>query len=191
MRDAARADFLRLVRPQWKRLNRVACRYTINVEDARDLVQETLLRAWRSFSPSQERSYSPSWLFVVMRSAVMDWGRTAKRRIKLVATPDSDLTEIAPADLTEPFSPLPSMDEERFREFLDDRIVAALDALEPQFREVITLSVAGDLNYREIAEVLDCPLGTVMSRIARARRALRERLSSFARQTGWIKETRP
>ena len=183
-------EFLRFVRPQWKRMHHVARRYTAGEEDARDLVQETLLRAWRSFSPSQERSYSQAWLFVIMRSAAVDWQRTAKRRIKLVLTSDSELTELAPADLAEPFCPLPSMDEERFREFLDDRIVAALESLDASFREVIILSVAGELSYREIAEVLDCPVGTVMSRMARARRGLRENLAAFARQSGWMKETR-
>ncbi|MCH8241923.1 MAG: sigma-70 family RNA polymerase sigma factor, partial [Planctomycetes bacterium] len=87
----------------------------------------------------------------------------------------------------EPFSPLPSFDECRFREFLDDRLVEALDRLEPAFREIVMLSAAGDLSYREIAQVLDCPVGTVMSRMARARRSLREALSSFATQAGWIR----
>ena len=101
---------------------------------------------------------------------------------------DTELTEALPTDLTEPFAPAPNLlDEERFREFLDDHLAAALDGLEPIFREVIVMSVAGGLNYREIGEVLDCPVGTVMSRMARARRSLREGLSSFATQAGWIR----
>ena len=72
------------------------------------------------------------------------------------------------------------MSEAAFRELLDDRLTRALDALAPAFREVVILSVAGDLTYREIARVLDCPVGTVMSRMARARRALRERLADVA-----------
>jgi RNA polymerase sigma-70 factor (ECF subfamily) len=72
------------------------------------------------------------------------------------------------------------MSEAHFYEFLDDRLVAALEELDPPNREVVVLSVAGGLNYREIGEVLDCPMGTVMSRMARARRALRERLAEFA-----------
>ncbi len=139
-----------------------------------------MLRAWRNYAPDDQRSYSRSWLYVILRSAVIDWDRAARRRIRLVPTPDGELTELAPADLTEPFAPLPNMSEERFREFLDDRVVEALDNLAPVFREVIVLSVAGDLNYREIAQVLDCPTGTVMSRLARARRALREQLGDFA-----------
>ena len=63
-----------------------------------------------------------------------------------------------------------------------------MDELEPAFREVIVLSGAGDLSYRKIAEVLDCPVGTVMSRMARARRALRENLVAFAQHRACKKE---
>lgn len=178
--EASAEVFLRYLQPHWRRLHFVSRRYAAREEDARDLVQETLLKAWRGFSPTEDRTYRRGWLFVIMRNVVLDWQLTASRRIKLVLVPDSDLTEIAPPDLTEPFSPLPPMDEARFRDFLDDRVAAAMDALEPSFREVIVLSVAGGLNYREIAEVLDCPVGTVMSRMARGRRGLRERLARYA-----------
>ena len=80
------------------------------------------------------------------------------------------------------------MDEDRFREFLDDKVVAALDAIDPAYREVLILAVAGDLTYREIGEVLACPVGTVMSRMARARRQLRERLAVHARSVGGVTE---
>lgn len=182
--------FVRYVRPHWRRLHLVARSSAASNHDVCDLVQETLLRAWRNFSPAEERTYRGAWLFVIMRNVAAEWHRSAGRRIRLVPLPDSDLTELAPADLTEAFAPLPAMDEERFREFLDDRLARALDGLEPAFREVIVLSVAGGLNYREVAEVLDCPVGTVMSRMARARRALRERLADFAKAQGWAVEGR-
>lgn len=172
--------FLEYVRPRWRRLHLVARRYTARLQDADDLVQETLLRAWGGFSPGDERTYRPAWLFVILRNVAYEWHRTAKRKVTLVPVPDAELTEIAACDPSEPFCLLPPMDEDRFREFLDDRIVAALDALDAPFREVVILSVAAGLTYRQIAEVLDCPVGTVMSRMARARRALRERLVAFA-----------
>ncbi len=169
--------FLSYVEPHWRRLQVVARQYVARDQDAGDLVQETLLRAWRSFCPTEERTYRRAWLFVIMRNIALEWQRNAARKVKLILVADSELTELAPADPTGPLCPLPQMDEQAFREFLDQRIVAALDALEAPFREVIILSVAGDLSYREIARVLDCPVGTVMSRMARARRALRERLA--------------
>lgn len=174
--------FLNFVRPHWRRLHVAARQYVPRAGDAHDLVQEVLLRAWRGFTPTDESAYRRAWLFVIMRNVILEWRRTARRRIRITPVTDTELTELASSDPSEPFSPLPAMDEQQFREFLDDRIVAALDSLDAAFREVIVLSVAGDLNYREIAEVLDCPVGTVMSRMARARRILRERLAEYAHE---------
>lgn len=172
--------FEAFVAPHVRRLWALARQYARTPEDAADLVQETFLRAWRDFSPAHEMAYRRAWLVVILRNVATDWGRAERRRIRVMPLDDAELTEVILADATQPFAPLPAMDEARFREFLDDRLVAALDALPAGFREVIVLSVAGELNYREIAEVLDCPVGTVMSRIGRARRALRERLADHA-----------
>lgn len=178
--NGTRDIFIRYVSPRCRRLHLVAQQYVACEEDAHDLVQEAMLRAWQRFSVIEERTHSPSWLFVILRHVAIDWQRTANRRIKLVPILHGELTDLADTDLTEPFCPFPTMTEEAFREFLDDRVATALDALDPSFREVILLSVIGELTYREIAEVLDCPLGTVLSRMARARRALRERLADYA-----------
>lgn len=172
--------FLEFVQPQLRQMYVVARQYVNGENEANDLVQESLLRAWRSFSSAQGRAYQRAWLFAIMRNVAWEWHRTATRRVRLVPFPDSELTEVASQNPEEPFAQLRAMDETRFREFLDDRILAALEALETPFREVVVLSVAGELSYREIAEVLGCPVGTVMSRMARARRILRERLAEFA-----------
>lgn len=172
--------FMHYIQPHWKGLHVVARQYAKSEEDASDLVQETLLRAWKNFSLAGEKEYRRAWLFTIMRNVAVDWQRMTKRRIKLHLLPHSELTEVASSSLADPFCPVPAMNEESFFEFLDDSIVAALNCLEPPFREVIVLSVAGELNYREIAEVFDCPVGTVMSRMARARRMLRERLADLA-----------
>lgn len=174
--------FETFVTPHLPRLSALARQYARTPEDAADLVQETLLRAWRNFSASQGAAYRHAWLIVILRNAAVDWSRAKRRRIRATPLEDAELTEALVVDASEPFAPLPAMGEEKFREFLDDRLAAALDALPPAYREVIVLSVAGDLNYREIAEVLDCPVGTVMSRMGRARRTLREQLADYARQ---------
>jgi len=169
--------FESFVSPHLRRLSVLARQYTRTPEDAADLVQETLMRAWRDFSPVHEAAYRRAWLLVILRNVAIDWSRAERRRIRMTPLSDAELTELAAPDASEPFAVLPAWDEARFREYLDDRLSAALDALPDVFREVILLSVAGELNYREIAEVLDCPVGTVMSRMARARRLLRERLA--------------
>ena len=173
-------SFLDYLRPHWQRLRAASWQYAASAEDANDLMQDTLLRAWRNYSTTDERTHSRAWILVIMRNVALEWHRSASRRIKFVPVTEAELTEFAPTDPAEPFASLPSMDEKQFREFLDEKLASALDALEPSFREVIILSAAGGLNYREISQVLDCPLGTVMSRMARARRALRRRLSEFA-----------
>ncbi len=185
--DATEIDFLRQVRPLYARLDAVARRYCPHPEDAADLVQETLLRAWKAFSPIETPSRPRAWLFAIMRNIVIDWYRSSRRHVDLLPAYE-ELTEIAAPGMDEPLAPLSAMTEEGFREFLDANIARALQALEAPFREVILLSVAGDLGYREIADVLDCPLGTVMSRMARARRFLRDRLGEFDRAAGRMKE---
>ncbi len=172
--------FEAFVAPHLQRLGVLARQYARRPEDAADLLQETLLRAWRNFSPIHDAAYRRAWLVVILRNIAVDWSRADRRRIPATPLDAGELTEVIASDASEPFAPLPQMDEARFREFLDDRLVAALDALEPPYREVVVLSVAGGLNYREIGEVLDCPVGTVMSRMARARRALRECLADYA-----------
>ena len=79
-----------------------------------------------------------------------------------------------------------NLEEEFFTSGLDDRVVQAIDALPEEFREVLVLSDLGDLKYNEIMQVLELPLGTVKSRLFRARRLLQESLLSFARESGHL-----
>jgi RNA polymerase sigma-70 factor (ECF subfamily) len=181
----AETVFLRFVRLYWQRLHLVAQRFASTDVDAEDLVQEALLRAWKSFKPAEEHKYRGGWLFAILRSVAIDWARSRKGRIKLVPSDQHELTERFESEFSNPLTPLPPLTEDRFREFIDDKVASALDALEPMHREVVLLSVIGDLSYRDIADVLDCPVGTVMSRMARARRALRDRLADYARASGW------
>ena len=183
-------SFIGYLRPVWNQLYAVARQYVVHEADTADLVQETLLRAWRRFATEDRAVHQRAWLFVIMRNIAIDWQGSARRWARFQLASESHLTELACADAEAPFASLPAMSERVFREFLDDKLAAALDALEPAFREVIILSVAGDLRYREIAEVLDCPLGTVMSRMARARRALRERLADYVKPSRTSEETR-
>jgi len=173
--------FLDYLRPHWERLYSIARYYAVSEPEAHDLVQETLLRAYRNFSPGDDRTYQRAWIVTIMRNVAVEWQRTAGRRVRLMPVETAELTDLSSFDPAETFSSFPAMDEEAFREFLDDRIALALDSLPAVFREVLVLSVGGDLNYREISEVLDCPIGTIMSRMSRARRTLRSRL---ARVTG-------
>jgi len=185
------ASFLRLIRPCWRRLHLVARQYAATAEDARDLVQETVLRAWAAYSPSEERTYREGWLFVIQRRVAAEWARTASRRVRLIPVENDELTELVGTELSETFDSLPSRTEAQFRDLLDQNVVKALDSLESSYREVVMLSVVADLSYRDIAEVLDCPLGTVMSRMSRARRDLREKLANALNANGLKSDSTP
>jgi RNA polymerase sigma factor (sigma-70 family) len=105
---------------------------------------------------------------------------------------DAELTDRDAEHATESaLAPLAAMSDAEFVRLVDERIVNALERLEDPMREIVMLSVAGGLSYREIAVVLRCPVGTVMSRMARARRKLREELAGHARAMGWTKEVCP
>ena len=179
--------FLHFVEPHLKRLHSVARHYGKRQADARDLVQETMLRAWRGFSQADGRTYRAAWLFVILRNVAIEWSRGASSRILEIPVPVTELTELVAPNLSDPLASFPSMRESEFCELLDQRLAEAVRALESQYREVLVLSVVGGLSYREIAETLDCPLGTVMSRMARARRALRESVAAFARGAGRVR----
>ncbi len=189
MPSGVRNSFAALVRPYWQGLRSTARQY-VGSSDTEDLVQETLMRAWRAFEAASDREYSRAWLFVILRNVALEWHRSASRRIRIIPQAPSELTELQADDWTAPLASLPATSEFAFRGMLSDHIVAALDAIEPVFREVIVLSVAGELSYREIADVIDCPIGTVMSRMARARRMLRERLSHRLVERSLNKEAR-
>jgi len=178
---ATARQFTRLLRPHWDALYAMARRYVWQEADARDLLQETALKAWRFHRSHPHEDYERAWWMTIMRRIVLDWQRQASRRIRMVPTTHVELTERYATDADEPFADPGAMDERRFREMLDESIVAALDRLEPLYREVILLHVCGGMRYREIGELLDCPIGTVMSRMARARRILREQLQQDTR----------
>lgn len=178
--------FLHFVEPHLERLHAVAGHYGRRLSDARDLVQETMLRAWRGFSQADGRTYRAAWLFVILRNVAIEWRRRASSRIQEIPMPVAELTELVAPNLSDPLASFPSMRESDFCELLDQRLAQAVRALEGPYREVLVLSVIGGLNYREIAETLDCPLGTVMSRMARARRRLRESVAAFARGAGRV-----
>ncbi len=189
--DPRAQEYLSLVRPLWQGLHAAARQYAGSGADAEDLVQEALTRGWRSFSPTDASTYTKAWLFVILRNVAFEWRRLSKRRVRLVPLMDADLTDPegehpSPGEDAD-FAPFAPMDEARFTSLVDERIIHALERLDDPMREVLMLSVAGGLSYRDIAAVLRCPVGTVMSRMARARRRLRDELADHARAAGWTR----
>lgn len=140
-----------------------------NRENAEDLVQETYLKAFRGFASFQPGSNFRAWLFQILKNTFLNSCSEARRR----ATVPLESEEALPA-LAVNSDSAESRLVDRSR---SDTIRGAIEQLPIAFREVILLCDVEDASYREIAEILSIPIGTVMSRLARARKAVRESLS--------------
>jgi RNA polymerase sigma-70 factor (ECF subfamily) len=146
-----------------------ALRLTRRPADAEDLVQDTYLKAFRSSGQFRRGTNLKAWLFTILHNTFRNMRRHDGRNPIDV---DSEYVEQAPARAPNDFSP----EELLTRASLDVDLKDALDALPEAFRQAVWLRDVEELTYAEIAEVLDIPIGTVMSRISRGRRALYERL---------------
>jgi RNA polymerase sigma-70 factor, ECF subfamily len=154
---------------------RVARRLVGSREEAEDLVQETYARAFRSW-----RSYTPgtnmrAWLFRILTNLNLDRGRRIQRTPDLQPLEESDYylaNRLASAGGEE------VLEEEQVVERLSqDSVVKALSEVPHQFRDVVVLVDIGDFSYADAAQILDVPIGTVMSRLHRGRRALKQKLA--------------
>jgi RNA polymerase sigma-70 factor, ECF subfamily len=177
--------------PHLDAVYRFALRLTGSPSEAEDLVQETYLRAYRAWDQYTPGTRAKSWLFTIGRNAYLRERERDARREELVAQAARE-ANTGGADLGETplFAGRPDYDPEGdfFRNLVDDRIFQAIDALPEEYREVVVLSDLEGLNYQEIADVVDAPLGTVKSRLFRGRRALQKTLYQLARDNGYIQE---
>lgn len=158
-----------LVEQYRARVWRVAYQLLRNREDALDVAQEAFVRAFQSLPKFRGESAFYTWLFRIVVNLVTDYRRQRATRARALGTEPVDAEEWA-RTVADPGSP-PDLEAGRAQE--RERISGALESLPPHYRTVIILSDIEGLSYREIAEVLGCPIGTVMSRLHNARRRLR------------------
>lgn len=187
---ADKARFTRDTLPLLDSLYASALRMTRNPADAEDLVQETMLRAYRSFDRFEEGTNLKAWMFRIMTNAYINTYRKKQREPKKVSTDeveDFDLyQELKNHD--DQFSQTP----ERIvlDSLVDSDIIEAIDDLPEQFRLAVVLSDVEGFSYADMAEIMDVPLGTVMSRLHRGRKALQKRLWDLARDRGIVRTSR-
>jgi RNA polymerase sigma-70 factor (ECF subfamily) len=164
-----------------------ALRMTRNPADAEDLVQETMLRAYRAFDRFEPGTNLKAWLFRILTNAYINTYRKRQREPQKVSqdqVEDFDLyQELKNHD--NQFGETP--ESIVLDSLLDSDIVRAIEDLPEQFRLAVVLSDMEGFSYAEMAEIMDVPMGTVMSRLHRGRKALQRRLWDLARERGIVK----
>lgn len=174
---AAKGDceaFEQLLRRYESTIWRLCYRMTANEEDAADLTQEALVRVWQKLPDFRFRSSFSTWLYRLTTNLCLDFLRSKKRRPTVPLEREDD----GEPSLPEPRDPAPTPEEAVLASEEQERLQKALAALEPEQRRLLALRVDRELNYAQMAEILSVPEGTVKSRLARAREALRKKLSA-------------
>lgn len=177
----ATATYESEVLPHLDVLYRVARRMTGNGADAEDLVQETLLKALRGWEGFRPGSNARAWLLTILRNAFINGYRRRRR--------EPITMDVEAADRHAIIHDVASSDPEGtfFTKLVDETVLKAVEALPEEFREALVLSDLEGLAYAEVAEVLGVPLGTVKSRLFRARRSLQRVLHDHAVEQGYLK----
>ena len=184
--DAAlRERFERDVLPLLPNLYAAALRMTRNPTDAEDLVQDTYLRAFRGFSGFKEGTNLKAWLYRILTNSFINTYRKKQREPQTVEGPD-DIDEWYLFDKLGGRNVEVSAETEVLDKIPDEAVKAALESLPENFRLPVLLADVEGFSYKEIAEIMDTPIGTVMSRLHRGRKALQKALWDTAKERGLV-----
>ncbi|HVE46915.1 MAG TPA: sigma-70 family RNA polymerase sigma factor [Acidimicrobiales bacterium] len=166
-----------------------ALRMTRNPADAEDLVQETYLKAYRAFGSFQQGTNLKAWLYRILTNTFINSYRAKKRRPE-----QTDVDDVEELFLYRRLGGLEaaaagrSAEDEVLESFTESEVKEALEELPDQFRMAVLLADVEGFSYKEIASILDVPIGTVMSRLHRGRRALQKALFEFGMNRGLVGE---
>lgn len=174
IKRAAKGDpdaFEQLVLAYQTPIYNLCLRMTGNPEDAADLTQEALIKAWRNLAGFQFESAFSTWLYRLASNACLDHLRSVKRRPQVSLTVEDDDGETQTMEFPDD---APTPEQAAITKDENERLARAMQALDEQQRQILTLRAINDLSYAEIAEILGVKEGTVKSRLARSRDALRK-----------------
>jgi RNA polymerase sigma-70 factor (ECF subfamily) len=162
---------------------------TRNASDAEDLVQETYLRAFRSLHQFTEGTNLRAWLFRIMTNTYINEYRRRQRRPTSASLDTIEEFYLYDHLVQSPVQPGDERPEDVVLQRLTvEDVIAAIECLPEEFRQVVLLADVEGFAYREIAEIVGIPVGTVMSRLFRARRRLQRQLYDFAVESGIVTE---
>ncbi len=171
-----RAEFDREVLTHRSELIGAATRMTGSRAAAEDLVQEAVLRAWTFWHRFQPGTNGRAWMHRILVNTFINGYRRRRREREILGEIKRDVRTDSGWDRVRP---VPG-------EGLGDEVTAALETLAPEFRQVLVLVDLGDKSYKDAAAAIGCPIGTVMSRLHRARRAMKEQLGDYAVSEGYV-----
>ena len=183
--DTLRERFERDVLPLLPSLYGAALRMTRKPADAEDLIQDTYLRAFRGFGGFQEGTNLKAWLYRILTNSFITTYRKKQREPRTVEGPD-DLDEWYLFDRLGARHVQGSAEDEVLDRLPDEAVKAALESLPENFRVPVLLADVEGFSYKEIAEIMDTPIGTVMSRLHRGRKALEKALWDTALERGMV-----
>lgn len=174
-------EFEKLVLQHLDMLYAVALRLTRNATDAQDLTQNTVVKALRFHNRFKDGTYIKAWLLTILRNTFINEYRRRVRRPYFVELSGSEAAASTAPDPDIAYEPAEENAVDLL-ELLDDEVKEAVESLPEDFRLAVIMADLEDKSYKEIAEAMGCPLGTVMSRLYRGRKLLRQRLYNYAKE---------
>jgi RNA polymerase sigma-70 factor, ECF subfamily len=175
--DGAVSEFEQAVFPHTHELYGTAVRLTRSRVEADDLLQEAMMRAWSFWDRFEQGTNARAWMHRILMNTFINGYRRRKRERDFLAEVDRELGE-------RPFRE--HVVRQARADGLGDEVRQALRTLPEEFRQVVLLVDFDDLSYREVADTLGCPIGTVMSRLHRGRRVLKRQLRGYAQAEGYV-----
>ena len=175
-------DFNEEIIPHLDALYNFGLRLTSDPNDAEDLVQDTIVKAYRFFSSYEKGTNAKAWLFRILKNSyINNYRKKSKKPQEVDYDEVATFYETIRAERTE----TSDLEDKMFRELIDDDISNALDEIPEDFRTVVLLCDVEDFTYEEIANMLDVPIGTIRSRLHRGRNLLKAQLMDYASKRGY------